>query len=794
MPIKSLESHLFEKGFVGSYPIEALKNATIGIDVNHYLSRLLSSKREQYLDAIGGFPTSFKIYFESDLKIFKEYKITPIFVFNGTSISNQLETSLSIAASSNGNSSSASQIAKTNEESVLSQRSRGWTQWQNLMKGSTQTYIDKPIQPQEPFRYNSNIESSRFKSELISYFIEKNMSYQVAPYCSWIQLSYLLNSGFIDAIYGPTDCLLLSKVDKFIIGMEFPNKEFRFIERLKLLKEFDCTQEEFIDIAMAVGNDLQPTTLPPLQNFPSAQLFDVALDMVFASGTNFYAYLLSNSLDKNTAKYVEMYQKGYSALKYMPIMKDTGEVELFVGENIHGNDRNRSESGVELADKSKNKQNNKIIQNPIPESVYDFISQQLPHEYYFYQSIGLIGEKLFETIATGIYSEEPPLDGGASDSYRNLVKKSIDVFKNKEIGLLTQPINRYYQIKPIKQLFWYDTNNPVDIVNKSSPSTFETINRIIIKTDDLEAEFSIKTFIEILHASDDFASDFIADSVIFPANIPTGKKLITTFDLLATSFLRMLTLLGFFEFDLTKRIFAPTKWGSVFLTLNTLNLAADQYERMVNLLLFLKLDVLKLSEDLRPSVISALSAATIRSYPTEASQITILSRLLTLFQIEQKPANYHGPIDKQCLAVREHFNFINKNLKELFESVIVSSLATGEFDRVSLDNNAWKKRIVGKLPFRNGTPNTIMAMMWEFFLQKYLHNGNIKADALSSVSTEFSTYRTTPNLEEQFQKSHKFLNQASTMLNKLAELNLIKKNDTKFIQDAIKFSSQAISA
>lgn len=83
MAIKSLESFLFERGLVGSYAIEALNNCTLGIDVNHYVSRLLTNKREQYLDAIGGFPTSLKMYLESDLKIFKDFNITPIFVFNG---------------------------------------------------------------------------------------------------------------------------------------------------------------------------------------------------------------------------------------------------------------------------------------------------------------------------------------------------------------------------------------------------------------------------------------------------------------------------------------------------------------------------------------------------------------------------------------------------------------------------------------------------------------------------------------------------------------------------------------
>lgn len=342
MAIKSLESFLFERGLVGSYAIEALNNCTLGIDVNHYVSRLLTNKREQYLDAIGGFPTSLKMYLESDLKIFKDFNITPIFVFNGGLTYNQLEasghfTAASASASISSTTTSSSgtnATTRSNTESVLLQRSRGWTQWNNLISSNQNSYIDQPIQPQEPFRHNTTIDSKAYQNDLIAYFIEHGYMYQVAPYSSWFQLAYLLNSAYIDAIYGPTDCLMLDCVDRFILGMEFPNKEFRFIDRSRVMKDLGCTHEEFIDIAMAVGNDLQPTTLPPLQIYPVPQLFDIALEMVLNTGTNFYAYQLSTTLQNDTKENIQNYQRGISALRYMPVLKDTGKVELFVQEIV----------------------------------------------------------------------------------------------------------------------------------------------------------------------------------------------------------------------------------------------------------------------------------------------------------------------------------------------------------------------------------------------------------------------------------------------------------------------------
>lgn len=49
------------------------------------------------------------------------------------------------------------------------------------------------------------------------------------------------------------------------------------------------------------------------------------------------------------------------------------------------------------------KSSTKEVRKPrdIPNDVHDFIGQMLPHEYYFYRSIGLVTGKLFDAIVTG---------------------------------------------------------------------------------------------------------------------------------------------------------------------------------------------------------------------------------------------------------------------------------------------------------------------------------------------------------------------------------------------------------
>ena len=800
MAIKSLEQFLFERGLVGTYPLDSLKNSTLGIDMTHYVSRILTVKKEQYLDAIGGFPNTLKLYLESDLKIFKEFNITPIFIFDGSLSQNNLLNSghfnpndkLQSNKNANNNTTSDNNTNKdnnnntTDKELSLLQRNKAWTQWNNLLTANQSNYIDQPPSPNEPFHYYATIDSNRYQQDLINYFIEHDIHYQIAPFQAWSQLAYLYSNNYIDSIYGPTDCLMLSGVNRFILGMEFPNNDFRYIDKNKILKDIGITLREFVDISMAVGNTLQPLTLPPLQIYPKNKIFEIALEMVLNAGTNFYLYQLSNQVDSMTKTFLEQYQRGISHLKYMPVMLDSGKVDLYINDFEH--------SVTNKENKDKNKKEDHTMSLPVPNDVHDFITQRLPNEYYFYKSIGLATGKLFNAITTGVYPEDAPLSGGSSDSYRKLVKDSVTDFKNKELNLLTQPINRYFQMKQIKQINWFTNDNDTVLLNRTTPSIFDKLNHLIVKQDKEDLKFSISSFVKLLSESTDLAKDFISKDVLFPNSVPVEKKLNNSFDLLSTTLLRSLVQLEFFDYDFDKKFLKPTRWGEILLKFNNDEMKIDSkyQENLLILLIFLKTKVLDISKEFNPPVHSALSDHTLGSYPQESSYILLLTRVLTLFQVEQKPANYHGPIDKKTLIFQDHLTFIKENMNDMFESILVSSLTANEFNKLKFDNYEWQSEIVSKMPFKLNLPNVIMAIMWEFFLQKYLHNGNSKDDAMSLVSNEFNTYKMVPNLDQQFVESLKFLEQSNNLFKELASARLMNNNDATAFNEAVTLCKTAL--
>ncbi|SMN20190.1 similar to Saccharomyces cerevisiae YNL085W MKT1 Protein that forms a complex with Pbp1p that may mediate posttranscriptional regulation of HO [Maudiozyma saulgeensis] len=825
MAIKSLELYLFERGLVGTYPLEALKNSTVGIDVGHYVSRLLSAKKEQYLDAVGGFPTTLNLFLESDLKVFEEFNITPIFIFEGSLSQNNLinsghfnangnvnsldsmdqnnsgpvgtSTNAATATTTAGSGSSRESGGNSDKDIALAQRNKAWTQWKNMISANQPTYIDQPPVPHEPFRYHTTVDSHRYQAGLIQYFIKHDIHYQVAPFAAWSQLAYLYKQGFIDTIFGPTDCLMLSEVDRFILGMEFPNKDFRYIDKNRVLKEFGISLKEFVDISMTVGNTLQPTTLPPLQIYPSNKLFEIALEMVLNSGTNFYLYQLGNEVDSTTHSYLEQFQRAVSHLKYMPVLKDSGKVELYINDFEHINHHHSNGKSSQNIENDNEQQDNKKLETstslPIPNDVHDFITQRLPNEYYFYKSLGLVSGKLLDAITTGVYPEEAPLDGGASNSYRKLVTDSVAIFKDKELNLLTQSINRYFQMKPIKQVKWFASGDSTTLLNRTTPSIFDKLNHLIIKTGDGEKKkFTINSFIKLLNNSSDLVKDFISNDVLFPNSVPLEKKLNSSFDLLATALLRSLVQLEFFQYDFDKKILKPTQWGDILLKFNSLQIEPEFQENLLILLVFLKTNVLTLGEEFQPSINSALSDHTLRTYPQESNDILLLTRVLTLYQVKQKPASYHGPIDKKTLAFRDHLDFVRENMNDMFEAILVSSLTANEFNKLKYDNYDWQREIVAKLPFKLELPNILMAMMWQFFLQKYLHNGNSKSDAMTLVNNVFNTFNTITKLEEQFDTSFKYLEQCSKLFKEVAGARLMKNNEATAFENAVTLCKNAL--
>lgn len=84
-----------------------------------------------------------------------------------------------------------------------------------------------------------------------------------APYSCWPQLSYLLSSHHVHAVFGGSD-LLMWNVPQVITGINFERNVFYYVELDNVLKDLGgIVFDQFIDICIMAGFDWIPT-FPPL--------------------------------------------------------------------------------------------------------------------------------------------------------------------------------------------------------------------------------------------------------------------------------------------------------------------------------------------------------------------------------------------------------------------------------------------------------------------------------------------------------------------------------------------------
>lgn len=721
MPIKSLESYLFERKLANTSSIEILKNATIGIDVEHYLSRIYTFKKEQFLPGIGGVPSSLKNYIKSDLEVFEEFNIKPIFVISGLDIQLQANN------------------YKTNELSPQEQHHE--SSWAHL--GNKQAYnYNNPV---ESFRlFTDPLPLRPMVHDLIKYFIEMGIEYLVSPYDASFQLSYLYQSGIIDTIYGSTD-LLLTKIDKFILGMEFQSKDFRFIDKHKVLSELGLTERQFLDLSIMVGCTIQPNTFPnfpplpkpnPVQPYPQLSYFKLGLDIIYQynsfNGTKFndlYGYIIS----LNDPNLLDLYYKGHAAIKFLPILNKDGYVALYNVEmaklGIESNSEflpNSEDAGTPPSSKSSSK-SDKVVK--VPTDIHDIISQKLPPELYFYQSIGLLPTGLLEAITRGHLDVRPPLEIGISESYRKLITSKFYVNNlDQQCNLLTQLLARYYQVKKVSVKYWY-RDSITEVNNRLTPPIFKRVDKLFIQSDTAKDSFDLTKFFRTLYTKG------------AEGKYTTTKVISKNEDIVATVLLRTLYLLEII--DEKNHDLKPVGRVLKLLVLESKNITQDELTQFTLLLLLINSKTFKLTDPHREfGSVSASSKSiniTTEDLSLEENQfISLISRVFSLHKFNIAPINYQGPISRNLLNFRSHLEFINNSVINTIQTLLVDFIVHQENNDLKTLLNSkddWYK-LIDQLPFYKDLNNTLMGVVSEIYFEvaaKHSKLGKPQADVVSAT-------------------------------------------------------------
>lgn len=749
MPIKSLESYLFERKLVNTSSIEVLQNATIGIDVEHYLSRIYTFKKEQFLFGIGGIPSSLKDYIKSDLQVFKEFNIKPIFVISGLNIQLQM-------TDYNTNELSPQEQHLENTWAKLNSKNLNPYGYSSLSNDSFRLFTDPlPLRP--------------MINDLVKYFIESDIDYLIAPYEASFQLSYLYQRQLIDSIYGSTD-LLLTKVDKFILGMEFQSKDFRFIDKVRILTELNLTERQLIDLSLMVGCSVQPITFPnlpplakPIQPYAQLSYFKIYLEFLYLytsfvgnKSADLYGYVVG----LNDPRLLELYSKGYCAIKYIPVLNKEGYVQLYSQEMFKLGLMDESDEfmiGDDTQDEiDKVKKNGQGVENTngvsttvsengalnelklkIPNDLHDILSQRLPPELYFYGSIGLLKVQILESITTGKLFIRPPLESGLSSSYRKLIllPRFIELL-DSQYNLITQLLARYYQVKKIKVHHWF-RDEVIEVNNRMIPPVYQKLAHLLWKTSENNDKFTLLSFFKTL--PDKFESKGVK-----------SKDILTYNDVMSTVMLRTLYLLEILDTK-TNELGSTGKILRKFAQDLKKKLSDEEFQSLMLLLLLIKSKTLNLAEYTRefsgvPKSFKKLTND-VALDDFELSSITLISRIFSLHRLNISPINYQGPISRALVNFRSHVKFISENIVNTVECLLVDFIVHQEDSALKMKFKGideWH-HLIKQIPFFKDCNNTLLGIVAEIYFeyamkQKKASAELAKEDIIQSTNDHLLNY------------------------------------------------------
>lgn len=388
--------------------LDALTGSVIGIEVDHYLRKLVQQSRSPLFTPWSGVAQALIRLVSFDLSVLKSLEIKPIFIFTGLQVVSQHEKD-----------SSARLLARTQALTNL-ERKRN----------------DETMQS-----FSSLTAPTDMASALKQYLRAEGIEFLVAPYFAAAQLNYMLRAGLIDSIYGAPDTLVHG-AERVITDISFSPQLNRvtFCDKASILAFLQgITDEQFLDAYLFAGNEFCPI-VPILEPNPpseySAYRMRAAADVVRQNGTGYLA-LNGNPMLEKRPRYLEEWLRARALFRHHPYLNTDGDVVL-------------------------------ARDDKAPSDVARVIGARLPRELYFYISRGVLEPHLINALLSGVWRENVPLDGGETREYRSLLD-GLNEIRVQCMNLLhgSKQLHHYYEKKPVITNMWFqDQRNTEDTIER----------------------------------------------------------------------------------------------------------------------------------------------------------------------------------------------------------------------------------------------------------------------------------------------------------------------------------------
>ncbi|CAJ1416587.1 unnamed protein product [Effrenium voratum] len=404
MRVRHLQTHLSDQGLVNSSKLNELRDVHVGVDAVFWL-RSIQALKDPFADALGGIPPGIFGFVDKELDQFREYGITPLFVFQG--------------------------VAPGPQHSMFASRMdmQMDSAWNHLARGEKSA-------AQKCFAVSTSRINGDFVYFIFHHLRQKGYECLQAPYFAGAQLAHFAEQGVVQTIFGPPG-LLLYGVKSVVIHLNFGQQAFDWVDLESVLSKWSLSWDEFVDACMLAGTEYCLTypylNLSHFQPQQQARFnFDAAVYIIKQAPLINWMQTFPTEEMKND------HVDGYCICKVLvqnsPVLHLQDHAIRPLGACKPGG-----------------------TPPSVPNDFSSIMGQKLPPSLYYLMLNGIISHKLPQALAKGEWTDksQPLVD---TSQFRELLSE-LQEYRQIALGLIAQHLHKSFHTKRILCKAFWEPNN-----------------------------------------------------------------------------------------------------------------------------------------------------------------------------------------------------------------------------------------------------------------------------------------------------------------------------------------------
>eukprot|EP00930_Biecheleria_cincta_P050595 TRINITY_DN3578_c0_g1_i1.p1 TRINITY_DN3578_c0_g1~~TRINITY_DN3578_c0_g1_i1.p1 ORF type:complete len:758 (-),score=151.08 TRINITY_DN3578_c0_g1_i1:402-2675(-) len=403
MRVRHLQTHLADQGLVNSGKLSELQGVHVGVDAVFWL-RSIQALKDPFADALGGIPPGIFGFVDKELAAFKDYGITPLFVFQGVSPGPQ--HSMFVPRMDN-------------------QMDMAWT---HLAQGEKSA-------AQKCFAMSTSRINGDFVYFIFHHLRHKGYECMQAPYFAGAQLAHFAEQGVVQTILGPAG-LLLYGVKSVMIHLNFAHRSFDWVDLQAVLEKWQLSWNDFVDACMLAGTEycltypyLNLSHFQPVQQ--SRFNFDAAVSII--KQAPLINWMQTFPSEEMKTDHVDGYCTCKVLVQNTPVMHLQDQAIRPLGAAKPGS-----------------------APPPVPFNFSSIMGRKLPPNLYYLMLHGIISHKLPQALAKGEWTDksQPLVD---TKEFRSLLD-DLQEYRMTALGLIAMHLHKQFQQMQILCKAYWESN------------------------------------------------------------------------------------------------------------------------------------------------------------------------------------------------------------------------------------------------------------------------------------------------------------------------------------------------